>query len=572
MGIVDDLLKLQSELAHERAFWEDAWRDCVNLCMPYASHRYDYSGTTTQSSLTGVSRGPEAARRSREIYDSTAVWAGERLTAGMESLITPRAQKWHSFSLDDAFGVDPSDTEEEWLDKLRDYHFGVRYDPRSNFALANQKAIRSTTILGTGILYLEENMGRKGIDQVKVPFFYRHIPVIECYLGIDAFDDVDRCIRITEFSARAAADYFGIENLSQKVRDAANDTKKSEGRFTFMHAVMPRSEASDYSQKKTDQPIASFWAEVETRHLVKHSGFFTFPFSVMWWDQVDNSPYGQSAPMSIISDIKMLQGMSKTALKAAQQMTDPPLATMAGLYNQRLNLNPKAVNPGYLDEQGRLKAQPIVTGQNPTLAENLIELKRAGIRESLYVNLFQILVANPQQTATEALIRANEKGEMLGPAGSKIEMGLARAADREVDIVQRKGAFAPGSPLEPPASMDGKGVGVKFTGPLARLRRMQELQGVESVIGLAGTLAQYDPSIAADVLDRIDHDETLELTREIRGAPRKMFRTDEEVAGRRQARMQQTEQMAALGAVEQLAGAAGKATPALKAMREMGAV
>lgn len=564
MGIVDDLMQLQSRLAHERSEWEDAWRDCVNLCLPTASHKYDFAGETVKSSLTGLGRGAESARRSRELYDATAVWACERLTAGMESLITPRAQKWHTFSLDDPFGAEPSDVEEEWLDKLRDYHFSVRYDPRSNFALANQKAIRSTVILGTGILYEEENLGRNNIDPVKVPFFYRQIPVIECYLGVDAFDDINQCIRITEMTASAAAAYFGKENLSEKVRASADDLKKQEDRYTFMQAVIPRDMAGEHRTKGNGRPFASFWCEVETRHLIRTSGFWTFPFSVMWWDQVDNSPYGQSAPMSILSDIKMLQPMSKSFVQASQQVVKPPLATMSGLYNQRLNLNPGATNPGYLDEQGRLKAQPIVTNPNLSFAENLMELKRAGIRESLYVNLFQILVSNPQQTATEALIRANEKGELLGPAGAKIEAGIAKAADREVDIVQRKGAFAAGSPLAPPPSISGREIGVRFTGPLARLRRMQELQGVEGVLGIASVLGDYDPAI----LERIDGDETLEIAREIRGAPRKMFRTDEEVAERRQALAQRQEQAAAMQAMETMGAAAGKATPALQALNE----
>jgi hypothetical protein len=564
MGIVDDLLRLQSELAMERSYWEDTWRDCVNLAIPYASHKYDFANGNTATSLTGLGRGPEANRRSKELYDGEGVWACERLAGGVESSVSPRSQKWQDFVIDGPFAPEPTDIEEEWLDKLRDYHFGFRYDSRCNFALANQKAIRSTVTLGTGILYSEENMGRKGIDPSAVPLFYRFVPVVECYLGIDPYDDVDRCIRITEMTARAAAAYFGLENLSAKVRTCAEQTAKSEQRFTFMHAVMPREEADGYQTKRAGMPFASFWAEVETRHLIRDSGFFTFPYQVMWWDQVDNSPYGQSPIMSVMGDVKMLQVMSKSAVQVAQQMGKPPLATMSGMYNQRLNLNSGAVNPGYIDENGRMMVQPIVTGQNPSLLESLMEMKRLGIRRSAYVDLVQTLIQNPQMTATEAIIRANEKGELLGPAGAKIETAHAKCTEREIDIVQRKGAFQPDTPLTPPASVDGKNVGVKSTGPLARLRRMQELQGVDSVLAVAANLGQYDPS----VIDRIDIDETMELTREIRGAPRRMFRTDEEVAEIRQARAQQQEQAASMAMMEQMANAAGKATPAIQAAAE----
>ncbi len=564
MGIADDIMRMQQQMAVERYYWEATWRDVVTLCMPYASHKYELNGMNIASSLTGTAQQPQAAQRSKEIFDATAAWSLDRLNAGMESLIAPRAQKWHAFSLDDPFSPDPTDLEEEWLDRLRDYHFTARYDAKSNFALANQKAIRGACGLGTGILYLEENIGRRGIDPVKVPFFYRSIPVVETYLGIDAYDDVDKCIRVFELTARAAEGYFSQEgdSLPEKVKSAL--TNKPDQPFTFIHCVMPREEAGEHKDKRRHQPYASFWLEVESRHLIRSSGFFTFPYQVMWWDQTDGSPYGQSPVMAALSEIKMLQVMGKTVAQVSQQMIKPPMATMRGIYNQRLNLNAGAVNAGMLDEQGRLLAQPIIQAQNPTFAERLIEAKRLSVRESMYINLFQTMVDNPQMTATEALLRANEKGELLGPAGAKIETGIAGAIDREVDIVQRKGAFEQGSPLEPPSSVGGKNVGVKFTGPLARMRRMAEMQGIERVLQMATVVGEYDRS----TLMKIDSDETLELTREINGAPRKMFKRDEEVAEQRQAMAQQQESQAALAMMQGAATAAKDATPAMQAMAQ----
>lgn len=567
MGVVDDIIRRQQVMAADRYQWEDVWRQCVDVAMPTASHLYDYGGTGAVSrsaaqDLTGLANGPKSAQRSKELYDSTAVWATDRLTAGMESLITPRAQKWHSLSIDDPFGAEATDLEEEWLDSFRDYLFSARYSAKANFSLANQKSLRNTTVLGTGVVFLEENFGRRRVDPVRVPFFYRSCPLIECYLGIDTFDDVDQCIRVTEWTARSAASYFKATGgtISQKLQDKANDPATADKWVTIMHAVMPREEAGEYSDKRRDSPFASFWIEVDTKHLIRPSGFYSFPYSVTWWDQTDGSAYGQSPVMSVLSDIKMLQVMNKSAAQAAQQAVKPPIATMVGIYKDRLNLNSGAINPGYLDEAGRLKAQPIITSTNPTLAERVIEVKRTSVQTGLYVTLFQILVDNPQMSATEALIRANEKGELLGPAGAKIEGGIAQRVEREVDIVRRKGAFDEGSPLQPPDTLVGKNVGVQFTGPLARLRRVQELQGVDTVLGMATNMAQYDPS----VLDRIDSDESLEIAREISGAPRKMFRLDEEVAAKRQAQARQMEQQAAMQSMEMAASAAGAAAPAMK--------
>lgn len=572
MGVVDDLFRMQQVMAYDRAFWEEAWRDLAQVYMPSASHLYDYGGGTyaltgAAREMTGIANNPTSVRRGRELYDATGAWAADRLTAGMESLITPRAQKWHTFANDDPFGRQSTDLEEEWQDSLRDYLFSARYSPKANFSLANQKRLRNTTVFGTGIVYLEENEGRRGVDPVKTPFFYKSLPLIECYLGIDAFDDVDKNIRVVEFTARAAAQYFKDTGgtISAKLQEKANDPAQCEKPVTLLHAVIPREEAGEYSDKRRHQPFASFWVEADTKHLVRSSGYSSFPFSVTWWEQTDGSAYGQSPAMMMLADVKMLQVMSKTAAQAAQQLVKPPMATRKGIYRERLNLNSGAINPGYLDEQGRPMAAPILAGADPGWAERIMELKRNSVREGMYTNLFQILVDNPQMTATEALIRANEKGELLGPSGAKIEGGIASGVDREVDIITRKGAFEQGSPLEPPQSMVGKDISVQFTGPLARLRRMQELQGVESVLGLAERIGQYDLT----VIDRVDTDETLELAREIGGAPRKMLKTDDEVAAIRQRRAQEQERQAALMATEQLAGAAGKATPAIKAVSDL---
>lgn len=565
MGIVDDLLSMQRKMASDRQHFEGQWRDVAELAAPYAAQSFESFGTV-RGELTGSYQvhGSAAANRSRTRYDSTAAWSVDRLAAGMESLTIPRSQKWHGMQVDDPFAPDRTPDEEEWLDRLRDYLFVARYDARANFALAAQKAVRSVCAFGTGILYNEENMGRRGTDPRSAPFFYRHVPVSDIYLGIDAYDDVDKAMRVVEMSARAASDYFGEDKLSAKTKAMAGDPRQQEEPVTFMQAVIPRDESGEFENKRTDQPFASFWFEVESRHLISNSGFFTFPFHVMWWDQSEASPYGQSAVMAMLSDIKMLQHMRKTALQSMQQYVRPAYGSMEGVYAKQVNWNAGKINPGLIDNQGRQKVQALNQGGDPGVTDNMIEKERANVREGLYVNLFQTLVDNPQMTATEALIRSNEKGELLGPAGAKMESGVAQGIDREIDIVGRKGAFEEGSALEPPESILGSNVNVKHTGPLARLRRTQELQGVQTVLEMANALVPYDESL----VDRIDSEDTLETVREISGAPRKMFRTDEEVAEIRQGKAQVAEQAAAMQLMQNTAQAAGQAAPALQLMQE----
>jgi hypothetical protein len=144
-----------------------------------------------------------------------------------------------------------------------------------------------------------------------------------------------------------------------------------------------------------------------------------------------------------------------------------------------------------------------------------MEVRRAGVKETLYVNLFQILIKNPEMTATEAMIRANEKGELLGPAGGKIQSALSTMADRELGIYARMGVFRPTSPLAPPPSIAGKSIGVRMTSPLDRLRRANEGVGTTQLLNIALPMAKAKP----EILDNFDLDKTLRILREIFGAP-----------------------------------------------------
>jgi hypothetical protein len=139
------------------------------------------------------------------------------------------------------------------------------------------------------------------------------------------------------------------------------------------------------------------------------------------------------------------------------------------------------------------------------------------------------------------MIRANEKGELLGPAGGKIQQAMAREVERLGGILDRKGALRQGSPLAPPPSLAGRDFGARFTSPLDRLRRSQEGLGIQRTLQTIMPLIQADPG----VIDNFDLDEIARLTVEIEGAPHRiMKRTSERDAARAQKQQMQGMQQA----------------------------
>lgn len=536
MGIVDDVLDRHGQLAADRSAWEAHWLDVSRYALPDVDVVNIGGSARLTAAVNGIAPTPVAATNSRAIYDQTSLWAIDRGTAGFLSLVTPQSQKWHDLKPDDPFAPEPTDEEKRWLEFLRDYMHLMRGNPQSGFWVAHKAAIRSVWGLGTGVMFVQEAFGRGA----SLPISYRYILLSECYLSANFEGVVDTCFRQFQLSARACVQQWGPA-CSADTKAMADDPKRKDQTVEIIHAVFPRTERGGSGNSNRDSRWASVYLETKAKHLIGESGYYSFPYIVHHWNRNNQGGYSEGPLAIALADVKSLNMLAKNALTAAQQAIAPPLATIDGFTN-RINLNSNAVNAGLVSPDGKLLAQPIVTAQRPDFAEMVLNTKREQIKTSLYVNVWQSIIDHPAETATQSLLRAQEKGDLLGPAGNSIQHGLSLMVEREVDILERKGAFREGSPLVPPASMAGRSIGVRFSSPLDRLQRSNELTGAQQVVGMADLLAK---SGKMDALDRLDSDEIMDLAQEVTGAPRRILKSVEAANQARQyqqqiAAMQQT--------------------------------
>jgi hypothetical protein len=184
----------------------------------------------------------------------------------------------------------------------------------------------------------------------------------------------------------------------------------------------------------------------------------------------------------------------------------------------------------------------------------------------MFVNLFQTLVQNPQMTATEALIRQEEKGALLGPSGSIIQSGFAANLDRELSILEAKGLYEEDSRFLPPPSLAGKAIRPTFTSPLDILRRSAEARDTLQLLSTAAELAKADP----EVMDLIDSEESLKVIQSAGRSPQRIFRREDEVIARREARAQAQKAQQGAAGMAQAAQMAKDVVPAMAQAKESG--
>lgn len=556
-GIASDIISRQESLQTNRAAWDEAWQDVSAICFPM-SVQFSAYGTVA----TNVDRNtPRSVVRTKDIYDSTAMYAVQRFGSALESMVTPRSSKWHAMAFADGDLEDGDVRARRWLEGVRDRLFRERYASRSGFAPVIQQCYRGVGAFGNAVMFVEN-----GFDSGSHrPILYRAVHLAEVWLDQDAYGNVDSAFRRFTLTARQAADLFQRATPAT-VKAAAEDPVDQDRIFTFIHGVMPRDGARRIGVVPSvrNAPLASLLVFVDEQELVAESGYATMPYIDFRLDREPGEIYAESPALLALPEIKGLNAMARDTLLAAQQRVRPALAAGARPANgSPINLNPGKVNYNMIDPgTGRLMVQPIVTGVDPATGLALIQDRRSTINSGFYVNLFQILTDNPQMTATEALLRNQEKGELLGPLGARIQDSLCRMVEREVSILESEGLFDPRGPLVPPRHIQGREWTVEFASPLDRMRRSEEGVGTLRTLETMQGLAQTHP----EVLDNLNLDEISHGLAEINGMPARFLLPDKTVKAKRGQRARAQEAEASLANAERVAGMIKNMAPAQQAL------
>jgi len=340
---------------------------------------------------------------------------------------------------------------------------------------------------------------------------------------------VDTVYRKFKMTARAMEQQFGPGNLpTAVVKDAQNEPFKE---HEIIHAVYPRGDVAGKGSKR--KPIASIYYHKGTKALLSEGGFDDFPFMVPRFVKDSVSIYGRSPAMTALPDVKMLNKMSETTIRAAQKQVDPPLMAPDDGFMLPIRTTPGSLNFYRAGTRDRL--EPLQIGANNPLGLNMEEQRRQAIRQAFYVD--QLLLAQGQSmtatevlqrmTATEVLQRNEEKMRMLGPVLGRLQSELLQPLiSRAFALLLRSGQLPPA-----PEELQGQDIDIEYVSPLAKAQKLTDLQSM-----LRGFEVMMQVAEIAPVMDYLDTDRLVQYLVEVTGIPARVIRSDEEVARiRRQA-------------------------------------
>jgi hypothetical protein len=372
---------------------------------------------------------------------------------------------------------------------------------------------------------------------------FKNISIIDYVCDECASGDIEMVIRKLVIKSKMAVELFGEENLPDNIIKDYNSERYTNRTFTIYNYVGPRNDYKLNAKTPEQMKYESIYIESESKKVIKEGGYNTFPYIVGRFSKDPDEVYGRSPAINCLADIKMLNSITNTMLKAAQKTVAPPMAVAYGsiMNAPKFESNDITYIRGNI---GQDMPRPIDTGGNIGLGVDIIKMYQNRIKEGFYTDMFDYLVGGQYMTATEVESRKQNKLFLLAPMLTRVQSEkLNKIIVRVYDILSASGAFPP----IPALLQQNPNYEIQFTGKMALALQSIEANATAMTLGMIQPLAQYDPTI----LDNFDWNAIARGTAINNGMPAVYVKPQKEVEAVRQAQQQMMQQQHEMQMIEQ---------------------
>ncbi len=514
-----------ARLMDKRSTWESHWQECADFMQPRKAE-------INKERQRGD-------KRNIQIFDATAIHASELLAASLHGMLTSSANRWFQLRYKENL-LNESDEAKEWLEDSIDKMYLAF--ARSNFQQEVFEVYHDLICFGTACLMVEEDE-----DDI-IRFSSRHIK--EFYVQENKKGLVDTIYRRFKMPVQAAIDKFGFENFSRSTQNLFKKEPFEE--IELVHVVRPRNIYNERKEDKKNMPFQSIYFEYGEGHIINIGGFKELPYVVPRYLKASTEIYGRSPAMNALPDVKVLNKMVETALKAAAKQVDPPLLVPDDSMLSPIRMSAGSLN--YYRSGSRDRIEPLNIGQQTSVTLNQENQRREAIAKMFHIDQLMV-TANRTMTATEVLQRNEEKMRILGPVMGRLQSELLQPMILRVfNIMLRNKLFQ-----SAPEILNNQEIDIEYVSPMALAQKGQELQSLMRGLELFGQIGQIAP-----VQDYIDENGLIKQIIRITGLPARMIKSDKQVAALREQRAAAQQQQMEMMQAMQEAKVAKDAAPMLK--------
>ena len=531
------IIKRLGSLKSLRSRHEATWRECYDFTLPIRGEEFFASNPDAATALS----------KQAKLMDSTLSDSAATLAAALMSGLTPSNSIWFDQAVDNA-----TDEEKRWLGQSAEVVWsnihGANYDA-SGFECA-----LDAVIAGWFALFIDADRKRGGLT-------FEQWPLGQCYIAASQpggrIDIIDRCYTLSAEQAVAA---FGAENVSEKTRDLAKS--KPDTMVEFVRHIAPRDTYVDGAVLARNLPFQSCTVEVAAKKLVRESGYHEFPVIVPRWWLIPKSVYATGQTLLALPDARSLNAL----LIMEEMAADLAVAGMWIAEDDGV-LNPRTIKVGprkVIVANSVESMKPLLTGSDFDVSFTKGDEKRRSIRKTMMVTYLEPR-DGPVPTATQVHVDVGLLRQLLGPVYGRMQAEwLAPMVERCFGLTFRQGrpefGGEPGPVIipDPPQSLAGRLLQVRYKSPMARAQKLEDVTAIERLGANLPALAEAQPP----VLDLFDGDEAVRVIAEGLGVPTKVIRETRAVELLREERKKQQQaqqqQQLAVGAQESMNDAMAK--------------
>lgn len=504
----DVILRLAS-LKQNRSSFNAQWDDISKVIRPAAASFTSLDNT-------------EGEKKGQELYDSTGVHANELLASGFYSLLTSPTSKWFELATEDMRLNQVRDVA-LWLSEVSRIMYFEIQRPQTGFATALHESYLDYGSYGNCTLFVTERSDLQSL-------LFTSLPLQECYFLEGENGHVTSLYRNYKRTVQQLVERYGIENVAEEVRKLY-ESKQLDNKIEMLHVIRPNPLAG-LTSRNIHKAYSSLYIDAQHKFIVSEGGFDEMPFSAARFYKTSYEVYGRGPGSTALADLKMLQQVTKTTIRGAQKIVDPPLMVPDEGYLSAIRTIPGGITYYRPSLSPDNRVAPLLTQGHPELGEDLAQGIRNRIREMFYVDQLQ-LNEGPQMTATEVLQRTEEKMRLMGPiVGRAMTELLGPCLQRVFGLLLRAGKLPPVPEvlMQNPAKLK-----IVYTSPIAKSQDQTEANGILRVTQLVSPFLSVDPTI----MDVFNGEEIVRGVSDMYAINPKFLRSQDEVTAIRQQRAEQ---------------------------------
>ena len=484
---VDQVVKREASAWTDKTSWESVLRDAFEFALPMRN-QYEQK--------------QKGAPKMDRVFDSTAINSTQRFGARMQAGLTPPFQDWADL---EPGPLVPKEIEAEVRGKLQAIKaqlFAAIHI--SNFASASAEYFLDLASGTAAMLVME------GDDDI--PIMFNCIPNVQLAIDEGPFGTVDGVFRRFKMKVRNIKRQWKDANLVDGLTISETDDDP-EREVDLIEAT--------YYDLKTDAYVYQvIWKEGGDKktgdaHDLVNRSFPDHPWIITRWVKAPGEVWGRGPLLIALPDIKTLNKVKELILKnASLAIAGVWAAADDGVINtSTIKITPGAVIP--VAAQGNL--QPLQFGGRFDVAQLVVEDLQNSIRTMLFDR------GLPSETggvrsATEIIERVKELQQDIGaPYGRMMAEMVRPLIQRCLSILHKKGV------LEQEVKVNGLGVAITVTSPLARLQSLNDLEAVVQWLQISGGLVGPQGVGVGAIIEDVTGWVGQKL-----GVPQELIRTEEE--------------------------------------------